>query len=959
MPSAASGIAFSIFAASLLLALFLARKGTPGRAALVLAGLAPPALLVFLTWNAGDRLGDLRLELRRIHLAGPAPVFIGSDPDSDQIVMAQSISDLVSLGPGFATIQWRGCQPAASPCLRQAGAARVNGIIRITARDGGTGWLGGGDFASHWLCSAGRRIGYEPATVRLTVDGRATGPALPTNGKRTFQVREFVGVGGDSLVLVDENGAVSAIAAGAGAAIVPRSGSCASPPQSSDVVALDRLEKVAVHLVTRPLAIDVDAARAADPAPGSWTPEAWTRTIERRSFRIDATPRAVDLTPDTPDIFRIPHNREAQLRYREQGGRQLSLGNLGPLLLGTTIDERRFPVVGRPLAGKLFQIIELCAGEAGCSPGIRGAEAVVGAAPSILQPNRLEAAFAVVRGYLERQFADREETFGARAGDHVAVRFRTLDLGYFPFSFALLGGLAALVLSATITHPARKASAAVFALLVMIDLLLLLRLLIGFEGALVSPNQRNVLALLAAPTAMFVVPMLAAAFARAGGIAPRCKRLFTLGLGLATVVCAVLSYIAWDWVGGGSFGSQGGLFVASAGLVLVTWVLLFWPGSIGRIANASKNAVAGVEGRTSRWKTLGWIAGVCVVALFAWFMFSDKTRGVAYVPLLFGLSCALRSVFLGGDKDTKARVSGLRAWVAATVKMAPMVLPLGLIGIFFISDAGLGLVTGCSLIAVFAGLFYWLSTPEPVSMTARARAGWMASLTGAAVAGLYALALLAAPPEIDARQGAAVSEQELARLLDSAVAADDEKKWERALQRWLAFASPSTLRQKGTRGTEEARAEFFAMAEYANQGAWGRGWLNQPALQGMGATQTADYAPAVHVITPFGRIGLVALLMVLFASVWTFQQRLGLPPDLRLRLFPLAAISGLWLLAGASLYVSLANIMLVPFTGRNIMMAAPFSVGDLLDGLALTAPAFCLAVWTAVAAPSGAAGEEG
>ena len=67
----------------------------------------------------------------------------------------------------------------------------------------------------------------------------------------------------------------------------------------------------------------------------------------------------------------------------------------------------------------------------------------------------------------------------------------------------------------------------------------------------------------------------------------------------------------------------------------------------------------------------------------------------------------------------------------------------------------------------------------------------------------------------------------------------------------------------------------------------------------------------------------------------------------RLGIVSVAAVSGLWLMVGGSLYVALANIMLVPFTGRNLIMTAPFSVADLFDGLALILPAFGLALWQA------------
>ncbi|HZG47628.1 MAG TPA: hypothetical protein VEZ41_15375, partial [Allosphingosinicella sp.] len=49
----------------------------------------------------------------------------------------------------------------------------------------------------------------------------------------------------------------------------------------------------------------------------------------------------------------------------------------------------------------------------------------------------------------------------------------------------------------------------------------------------------------------------------------------------------------------------------------------------------------------------------------------------------------------------------------------------------------------------------------------------------------------------------------------------------------------------------------------------------------------------------------------------------------------LAGTLAIWTLFGAAAYMVLANLLLVPFTGRNIYLLAASSGGDLMEGLGL------------------------
>ena len=108
-------------------------------------------------------------------------------------------------------------------------------------------------------------------------------------------------------------------------------------------------------------------------------------------------------------------------------------------------------------------------------------------------------------------------------------------------------------------------------------------------------------------------------------------------------------------------------------------------------------------------------------------------------------------------------------------------------------------------------------------------------------------------------------------------------------------------------------------------GLQGRGFLNVPTRQGLDAF---DGAPAIHIIGPFGRgtaamlvLWLVCAVAAAFAEVkssCTFSQ--------------LRRCAALTVFAFVSGYMILANLELLPFTGRNVYLLAARSQADLIEG---------------------------
>jgi cell division protein FtsW (lipid II flippase) len=107
----------------------------------------------------------------------------------------------------------------------------------------------------------------------------------------------------------------------------------------------------------------------------------------------------------------------------------------------------------------------------------------------------------------------------------------------------------------------------------------------------------------------------------------------------------------------------------------------------------------------------------------------------------------------------------------------------------------------------------------------------------------------------------------------------------------------------------------------------GRGYM-QPSDPGdIRPYQADDNLSAIHLMSPFGRIGAALLLLVLGVLAW----RLGTPG----KRADAAAMMGalvLWCLFTTAAYMVLGNLHLVPFTGRNIYLLAALSVSDLLEG---------------------------
>lgn len=272
------------------------------------------------------------------------------------------------------------------------------------------------------------------------------------------------------------------------------------------------------------------------------------------------------------------------------------------------------------------------------------------------------------------------------------------------------------------------------------------------------------------------------------------------------------------------------------------------------------------------------------------------------------------------------------------------VVGLGLLGLL-VSDIGYAIVMAIPL----AGFGLWrCSQWRPATSEARKDkrdpvARWRTFLPWRAPALLGAslfLALWAAVPFSPLLLG-----QPSATLERLGLAATDPSTWFAAsitgvannehYLRLHAMVAPEQVIMTGNREAS-ILIEQVADLQQMTEKALGHGYLTPVELGSFANQQLhmTDYSTAVHLMFPFGRLGafgLIAALIAGCAAIVHGNSRLRQPAGT----LPLAGTLALWTLCSTCLYMSLAMVRLVPFTGRNFYFLSPISTGDLWEGFAL------------------------
>ena len=470
-----------------------------------------------------------------------------------------------------------------------------------------------------------------------------------------------------------------------------------------------------------------------------------------------------------------------------------------------------------------------------------------------------------------------------------------------PAMLIVLAWTASLLLAAPEVFHRRPA---LWTIMSVLHLLLALRLLIGLAAAEADPtlDWREILG--DAAVAYVAVPAALLAWARAGE--PR--KPGDLALDVAPPLAAAV-VLAWTHH----------LGVLSA-LLLVLWALaVLWRGGLADRVQARPAPEAS-------WRSGVGLLVVVLVARLAVGAVGWKERidlgvtvlaiSVVYTPLIllgFGRLLAASETSPHGW----GRPFAFWALLAAATFAAP----------YTVRDSGYAL-----MFLPIAGVAAGLALRRPV-----ARIPW-AGPAFAAAALLIALPVLGAIGTAHAdRLGQGAT---LKRSLtdDQALAAlDRQAKASQNLLRLYLIAAPEALGEDVSTEAESLKVWSAQLSDYSGS-LLGRGYLSPAKLTALRPVQATDNLTAIHLMSPFGRLAtglFLALLAAVPIAVWTLT---GAAPVDAPRATGLLA---LWCLFGAATYMTLANLQLVPFTGRNAYLLAPTSGGDLLEGSILVG----LAVW--------------
>lgn len=867
--------------------------------------------------------GRLRVTLEALSLRidNGAAYSLGGDPVADDVVVAARAGARIGRGalpPGV--LELIGSDEGVELRLGDQPGPQSHGLVRIRAAGSTDRWLGARPSPAQSVCVAA--CSSETPTRIDLEDARAYfSDATPASG-------EALGAQADQLVFTTPEGEAFALDDGADDLLTLRTG---EPPVLIDIYEADRGR-----------------------APAGEIPGEPGRLTLRRTFAAVVQDGRLILTPQTSQSVSIDNADEEGDRsvLRIAPGFDVSALE-GP-------DERvvGFSLLGRPFAQDLAGVM--------------------------IDPARQSDQPSVVHNQNGRQldFASRVE-IGARRTAVVSVRPLDFAGGVYPVA-ALLTSLS-LAIFALATWRIRLTDAIAGAAFAAVEFLLAMRLLVAIEGAFVdaaAKAQTSVAdAVVAAPlglllvlafhpagrrqrlglAALAVTAISALAAAGAAGLASRAILVVAAGVGvtllfllardwrraretpmhsdaaqddapvaggapvrrlwedpwslyddltrdrpllvlsgMALMICflrAVLSWIGW----------REGVLVGNErialSLLFVPLTLLAFAPLMARAWRGWGEARAGAPRLFGREWRIGPDIGPALIfnlalligVFLASYLASDNGFAIYALPVIL----ASLIVFQNDERTDRQR---LIDGAAATAVGAVIVV---MADVSFSAGWSVVVVLGAAGLAGLACL--WL----------RPRALWLAPAAATTVMLLVVNLPFNLTPTPD-----------VATDIERAISLEDND------LRLLAVLDPQRLADVGTRNAEGLEDTLIHLRSYGDT-LLGRGYFNLPDPTVLRAYHLTDNAAAVHLVSPFGRIGAVAFLAVTaalaFLAACAAIRRKDPPPSAWVG--GLAALT----LSAISIYIVLANLLAAPFTGRNVYFLAPWSMADLVEGLMLVA----------------------
>jgi hypothetical protein len=165
------------------------------------------------------------------------------------------------------------------------------------------------------------------------------------------------------------------------------------------------------------------------------------------------------------------------------------------------------------------------------------------------------------------------------------------------------------------------------------------------------------------------------------------------------------------------------------------------------------------------------------------------------------------------------------------------------------------------------------------------------------------------------------------------------------LFRLYMLASPQRLSESGLIASERVAIHYATLQSYADEGGFaGKGYLASKLPRHLGTTYLSDLVPMVFVLPDFGKLGLLAiaalylallLAVPLTAAAVDADGGSGRSSIGAQGLY--VALVALLSVAVPSLYMILANLNLVLFTGKNLSLLSLNSLSDVLQSGVLLA----------------------
>lgn len=484
--------------------------------------------------------------------------------------------------------------------------------------------------------------------------------------------------------------------------------------------------------------------------------------------------------------------------------------------------------------------------------------------------------------------------------------------------------ITALAVSVAATWRWRVASRSAFVVLALADFLLALRILVGVQGAVIATGAGAPAAPHATLVAAAVVPWLLASWApqelRPSSWTWALQSLFVLATCVTILSFGILDWQSPHWFGAGIL----------AGLALLgRWgrpraIAGPWPGAAAALAGATRRVLDLISAHPVKF-IFGALMLASIIRFFSGADFYGLNTAapftVVVVMLWAALLCAAARPADDGSFAARTGVLGRLALLALTL------VPLAA---SFLSDHGYAIVMLLPLALVFSVFGAWAPFGQGSLLNRFMMLAPVVALALLVGIGGVMTATNRAESWPDRPGAADQAREQRIDLIEQALDRD------RSIDRVTQFAAPDDLARQGTDQAEGLRSQAYAWRQFASQGPWGRGYLNLPEPGELRLYQFSDNLAAVHLLAPFGSLGTAVFLLALATAAMVTTQRVraafpgAWPP------WPRAVgLVALWTFFGASLYMVLANLDLMPFTGRNVLMLSAYSPSDLIEAALL------------------------